>query len=650
MIETVPEPTAPGKGSPAGFLSWFPWEKVLIWGLFLLAVYVLRHFFFIIFMTFMTTYIMTNVVKRVTRLLSPRSERAWLQRVVTVFAFALLIAVLYGGGTFLYHPLRTQAEGLVNYVRGVNVEEVIKNVLAKTVGALQFSSYYRGKDGEQRMKGDFEKFREKEATAQTQKEFQRSVEEVDRKFQESLGEKRYRDLLDEKRADTALLTWILENEVDKKFQETRKEREKQWEEDPRQARALYVKKFGAKGPPFEEYFASPQYQKDRELEIKSTIFNELQREPEHYLADFKRDLGRQEYERLRKEGRLEGRFQQFYAGLKDTPGAPPYDYERFKTLRAALNDERAFEAALSEGQETPEARDKRQFEDFRRNREQEFVKDALGRKEWGDLRDWLTQLVPDLTKWLGRLWDVLEIIIQLGMSLLLSFLITFDLPRLRRGLHRLEQSRLRDLYHEIAPGLITFGRLIGRSFQAQGVIAICNTLLTFAAITFLQIQNGIFLSFLVFICSFIPVVGVIISSVPIAVMAIVQPGGGPMLAFYAVLAVLAVHFIETSILNPKIMGDMLHLHPVMVLVILALGEYFFGIWGLLLGVPVAVYIIRYVVLAEDLALSPRAAAVVVKTSGLREVPSWPPPPPPTAPPASPTEAAQRVAAGPPKKK
>jgi hypothetical protein len=42
------------------------------------------------------------------------------------------------------------------------------------------------------------------------------------------------------------------------------------------------------------------------------------------------------------------------------------------------------------------------------------------------------------------------------------------LPRLRRGVHRLEQSRLRDLYHEIAPGMITFGRLIGRSFQAQG--------------------------------------------------------------------------------------------------------------------------------------------------------------------------------------
>ena len=34
------------------FPDWLPWEKILIWGLFFLVVYTLRHFFFIIFMTF----------------------------------------------------------------------------------------------------------------------------------------------------------------------------------------------------------------------------------------------------------------------------------------------------------------------------------------------------------------------------------------------------------------------------------------------------------------------------------------------------------------------------------------------------------------------------------------------------------------------
>ena len=54
---------------------------------------------------------------------------------------------------------------------------------------------------------------------------------------------------------------------------------------------------------------------------------------------------------------------------------------------------------------------------------------------------------------------------------------------------------------EIAPGLINFGRLIGRAFLAQGVIALFNTLLTFLAIKALGIQNEYFLCTVVFLCS-----------------------------------------------------------------------------------------------------------------------------------------------------
>jgi predicted PurR-regulated permease PerM len=141
---------------------------------------------------------------------------------------------------------------------------------------------------------------------------------------------------------------------------------------------------------------------------------------------------------------------------------------------------------------------------------------------------------------------------------------------------------------------------MGRAFQAQGVIALVNTLLTFGIIRFLGIQNEAFLCAIVFVCSFIPILGTVFSSVPIAVMAIIQEGGGVMLAVWAVIGILIVHFIETSILNPKIIGEMLHLHPVVVLTVLAIGEHFFGVWGLLLATPVVVYLFRVVILDEEI--------------------------------------------------
>jgi predicted PurR-regulated permease PerM len=164
----------------------------------------------------------------------------------------------------------------------------------------------------------------------------------------------------------------------------------------------------------------------------------------------------------------------------------------------------------------------------------------------------------------------------------------------------LKKSRVGHIYEEIIPGLQTFASLIGRAFQAQGCIAIVNAILTWIVIKMLGIENGLFLSVIVFLCSFIPVLGVVLSGAPIAAMAIIQDGGGFMLALWAIMGILIIHFIETSLLNPKIVGTFLHLHPVLVLVILALGEHFFGAWGLLLGLPVAVYIIRIVILDEGL--------------------------------------------------
>jgi predicted PurR-regulated permease PerM len=48
-------------------------------------------------------------------------------------------------------------------------------------------------------------------------------------------------------------------------------------------------------------------------------------------------------------------------------------------------------------------------------------------------------------------------------------------------------------------------------------------------------------------------------------------------------------------LNPLIYGRHLRLHPVAVLLILIIAEHLFGVWGLLLGVPIAAFILKYVI-------------------------------------------------------
>jgi predicted PurR-regulated permease PerM len=108
------------------------------------------------------------------------------------------------------------------------------------------------------------------------------------------------------------------------------------------------------------------------------------------------------------------------------------------------------------------------------------------------------------------------------------------------------------------------------------------------------------LSVIVFVCSFIPVFGVILSGIPIVIVAIVQPGGSIIIALEMVAVILAIHFLESNVFNPRIVGHVLHLHPVLVLVVLLVAEHFFGVWGLLLGMPVAVFVISHVILGEPI--------------------------------------------------
>ena len=68
------------------------------------------------------------------------------------------------------------------------------------------------------------------------------------------------------------------------------------------------------------------------------------------------------------------------------------------------------------------------------------------------------------------------------------------------------------------------------------------------------------------------------------------------MAVQVVIAIGVIHMIEGMILSPRIIGKIGHLHPVLVIGILLVAEHFFGMWGLILGVPVAIYLIRVVIL------------------------------------------------------
>ena len=187
----------------------------------------------------------------------------------------------------------------------------------------------------------------------------------------------------------------------------------------------------------------------------------------------------------------------------------------------------------------------------------------------------------------------LAVLFQFLLSIILSFLILWDLPALRKGAQSLATEKTSDVYAEIAPGMTAFGLMLGRAFEAQTGIALVNAMLTSIGFMILGIPSIALLATIVFFCSFIPVVGVMLSTLPAALFAFKT--GGITLVSWLVVMVLVVHAIEAYALNPFIYGRHMKMHPVAILVFLLVGEHLFGIWGLLLGVPIAAFVWSYVI-------------------------------------------------------
>lgn len=193
--------------------------------------------------------------------------------------------------------------------------------------------------------------------------------------------------------------------------------------------------------------------------------------------------------------------------------------------------------------------------------------------------------------------DAIAVALQFVLAILLSFLLIWDLPRTKEGLSRFAEGRTAEIYREIVPGLSAFGTMLGRAFEAQSAVAVVNAILSTVLFLLLGLPSIALLAMIVFVCSYIPILGMLLSTLPAAFLALRV--GGITHVLWLVAGIAVIHAIEAYMLNPLIYGRHLRLHPMATLVILLVAEHLFGVWGLLLGVPLAAFMLKHVIEGES---------------------------------------------------
>jgi predicted PurR-regulated permease PerM len=176
------------------------------------------------------------------------------------------------------------------------------------------------------------------------------------------------------------------------------------------------------------------------------------------------------------------------------------------------------------------------------------------------------------------------------LAILLSFLIVLDYDRLKAELTQWRTSTVGQFFHEAASSVIEFSGVVGSAFQCQLVIATLNATVTCIGMFVLGIHPLLLLTTIVFLFGLIPVLGVFISSVPIILIAFNDYDLTR--ALLALGMIVVVHMLEAYVFNPRIYAARFHLNPVIVLIILLVGHELFGVWGMLLGIPVTHYVLN----------------------------------------------------------
>ena len=114
------------------------------------------------------------------------------------------------------------------------------------------------------------------------------------------------------------------------------------------------------------------------------------------------------------------------------------------------------------------------------------------------------------------------------------------------------------------------------------IISIFLGILTYIGFLIIDLPNALVLSFIIFITSFIPIIGPIIGSLPALFIAITT---NIWLVLKVLIVILSVQILEGNVIQPGIQGGILKIHPLTVIFSVLVFTILFGIIGALFAVP-----------------------------------------------------------------
>lgn len=130
-------------------------------------------------------------------------------------------------------------------------------------------------------------------------------------------------------------------------------------------------------------------------------------------------------------------------------------------------------------------------------------------------------------------------------------------------------------------------RKIGLWFQGQLLLGIIMGLLVYLGLTIMGVKYSLIIAILTAFCELIPF-GIFIAMIPAALFSYMD--GGVTLALLSAVLFFVLHQFENYLIYPLIVKNVIGISPLVVILSVLIGGHLAGFWGVVLAIPVTVFL------------------------------------------------------------
>ena len=188
-------------------------------------------------------------------------------------------------------------------------------------------------------------------------------------------------------------------------------------------------------------------------------------------------------------------------------------------------------------------------------------------------------------------------LIQVLISIVLSLFLLLEKDKIISFVSRFKEGYFSMFFINLELFGKKFINTFGKVIEVQFLIASTNAVISLLGLWLLDFPQLIGLGIMIFFLGLIPVAGVIISLVPLCMIAYNIGGITTVLAVLVMIAI--IHALEAYILNPKFMSVKTNLPTFVTLAVLLVSEHFLGVWGLIIGIPIFIFVVDMLEIPEE---------------------------------------------------